>query len=128
MVEIVLQLSEEIFFLSQIPIEAERLVDDLVLEQYLSPTSPQLAGFRLDGFSAIKPRVMHSPSSDLNIWDKSSAFMDDRFISPAVLYIQVSAFQVNTKIREMLLSFLVLFTRHMHIQLLVKILINNIGI
>ncbi|CAK9148774.1 unnamed protein product [Ilex paraguariensis] len=38
-----------------VPIEAEGLTDnDLVLEQYLSPASPMLAGFRLDGFSAIK--------------------------------------------------------------------------
>lgn len=77
----------------KIPVEAERLVDGLVLEQFLSPTSPQLAGFRLDAFNAIKPRVMHSPSSNLSVQDTSSAFMDDRFISPAVLYIQVSAFQ-----------------------------------
>lgn len=74
--------------------EAERVVDDLVLEQFLSPTTPQLAGFRLDGFNVIKPRVMHSPSN-LSVGDRSSAFMDDRFISPAVVYIQVSAFQVT---------------------------------
>ncbi|KAH9782879.1 putative phosphoinositide phosphatase SAC9 [Citrus sinensis] len=49
----------------KVPIEAERLMDyDLVLEQYLPPASPSLAGFRLDSFSAIKPRVTHSPSSD----------------------------------------------------------------
>lgn len=71
--------------------------NDLVLEQYLLPASPQLAGFRLDGFSAIRPRVTHSPSSDVNIWDMSSPFLEDRYISPAVLYIQVSVFQVLTK-------------------------------
>lgn len=75
-------------------------MDDLVLEQYLSPTSPPLAGFRLDGFTAIKPRVMHSPSSDSNIHDNSSVFIEERFIYPAVLYLQVSAFQVITKIRK----------------------------
>ncbi|KAJ4839192.1 putative phosphoinositide phosphatase sac9 [Turnera subulata] len=78
----------------KVPIEAERLLEyDLVLEQYLSPVSPLLAGFRLDAFSAIKPRVAHSPSSDLDMWDTSITFLDDRHISPAVLYIQVSALQ-----------------------------------
>ncbi|THG23694.1 hypothetical protein TEA_008791 [Camellia sinensis var. sinensis] len=78
----------------KVPVEAERLMDnDLVLEQYLSPASPLLAGFRLDGFSAIRPRITHSPSSDVNIWDTSLTFLEDRHISPAVLYIQVSAFQ-----------------------------------
>uniref|UniRef100_A0A5B7B4H6 Putative phosphoinositide phosphatase SAC9 n=1 Tax=Davidia involucrata TaxID=16924 RepID=A0A5B7B4H6_DAVIN len=78
----------------KVPIEGERLLDsDLVLEQYLSPASPLLVGFRLDGFSAIKPRVTHSPSSDVKIWDTSSTFLEDRHISPAVLYIQVSSFQ-----------------------------------
>lgn len=78
----------------KVPIEAERLIgNDLVLEQYLLPASPQLAGFRLDGFSAIRPRVTHSPSSDVNICDNSSTFLEDRHISPAVLYIQVSVFQ-----------------------------------
>lgn len=81
--------------LFQVPVEAERLTDnDLVLEQYLSPASPLLAGFRLDGFSAIRPRATHSPPSDVNLWDSSSTFLDNRQISPAVLYIQVSAFQV----------------------------------
>ncbi|KAK9289187.1 hypothetical protein L1049_017661 [Liquidambar formosana] len=78
----------------KVPIEAERLTDnDLVLEQYLSPASPLLAGFRLDAFSAIKPRVTHSPSPDVNNWDTSMTFLEDRHISPAVLYIQVSALQ-----------------------------------
>lgn len=78
----------------KVPVEAERLVDnDLVLEQYLSPASPMLAGFRLDGFSAIKPRVTHSPSPDVNMRDSSSILLEDRFISPAVLYIQVSVLQ-----------------------------------
>ncbi|XP_027117809.1 probable phosphoinositide phosphatase SAC9 isoform X1 [Coffea arabica] len=78
----------------KVPVEAERLTDnDLVLEQYLSPASPTLAGFRLDGFSAIKPRVTHSPSSDVNMLDMSSYILDDRLISAAVLYIQVSALQ-----------------------------------
>ncbi|KAK7319802.1 hypothetical protein RJT34_04528 [Clitoria ternatea] len=77
----------------KVPIEAERLMDnDLVLEQYLSPASPLLSGFRLDAFSAIKPRVTHSPFSDVN--NKTfSSLIDDRYITPAVLYIQVSALQ-----------------------------------
>ncbi|PHT42242.1 hypothetical protein CQW23_16267 [Capsicum baccatum] len=79
----------------KVPIEVERLTDnDLVLEQFLPPVSPMLAGFRLDGFSAIKPRVTHSPPpSQVNPWDVSSCILEDRFICPAVLYIQVSAFQ-----------------------------------
>ncbi|MBA0684907.1 hypothetical protein Goari_026457, partial [Gossypium aridum] len=82
----------------KVPIEAERLMDyDLVLEQYLPPSSPLLAGFRLDAFNAIKPRITHSPTSDTDIWDTSETFLEDRHISPAVLYIQVSALQVSVK-------------------------------
>ncbi|PON83295.1 SAC domain containing protein [Trema orientale] len=78
----------------KVPIEAERLMNnDLILEQYLSPASPLLAGFRLDAFSAIKPRVTHSPSSNASIWDTSATLLEDRHISPAVLYVQVSALQ-----------------------------------
>ncbi|XP_057415949.1 probable phosphoinositide phosphatase SAC9 [Lotus japonicus] len=77
----------------KVPIEAERLVDnDVVLEQYLSPASPLLAGFRLDAFSAIKPRVTHSPSSDVHSKNFPS-LLDDRYITPPVLYIQVSVLQ-----------------------------------
>ncbi|KAG5010707.1 hypothetical protein JHK87_019222 [Glycine soja] len=80
----------------KVPIEAaERLMDnDLVLEQYLSPASPLLAGFRLDAFSAIKPRVTHSPFSDVHS-KKFPSLVDDRYITPAVLYIQVSVLQEN---------------------------------
>ncbi|KAF2325556.1 hypothetical protein GH714_030315 [Hevea brasiliensis] len=78
----------------KIPTEAERLMDnDLFLEQYLPPSSPSLAGFRFDAFTAIKPRVAHSPSSDVDTWDTSVTFLEDRHISPPVLYIQVSALQ-----------------------------------
>lgn len=80
----------------KVPIEAERLTDnDLVLEQYVQPGSPMLAGFRLDAFSAIRPRVTHSPSADVNNWewDPSALLLEDRHINPAVLYIQVSALQ-----------------------------------
>ncbi|KAL9432007.1 hypothetical protein AB3S75_027088 [Citrus x aurantiifolia] len=57
----------------KVPIEAEILTDyDLVLEQYIPPSSPLLAGFCVDAFSAIKPGVAHSPSSDSDIWDKSA--------------------------------------------------------
>nr|XP_043615771.1 probable phosphoinositide phosphatase SAC9 [Erigeron canadensis] len=76
----------------KVPVEAERLIDnDLVLEQYLSPASPTLAGFRLDGFSAIKPRVAHSPSDLIT----SSVIWEEKFMSVAVLYIQVSTLQDN---------------------------------
>lgn len=78
----------------KIPVEAERLCNnDLVLEQYLPPVSPLLAGFRLDAPSAIKPRVTHSPSLGVDIWDTSITFLEDRYISPAVLHIQVSILQ-----------------------------------
>ena len=81
----------------QVPIEVERLFDnDLVLEQYLLPASPSLDGFRLDAFNAIKPRVSHSSYSDTDIWDTSVTFLEDRHISPAVLYLQVSALQVSS--------------------------------
>ncbi|KAL8521360.1 hypothetical protein ACS0TY_011765 [Phlomoides rotata] len=77
----------------KVPIEVERLIDnDLVLEQFLSPASPMLAGFRLDGFSAIKHRVNHSPSTDLDIGGMN-CLLEERLTSPAVLYIQVSALQ-----------------------------------
>ncbi|KAJ7980630.1 Phosphoinositide phosphatase [Quillaja saponaria] len=77
----------------KVPFEAERLLDnDLVLEQYLSTASPCLAGFRLDAFTAIKPRVTHSPS-DVNSCYTSSTLLEDRHISPAVLYVQVSVLQ-----------------------------------
>ncbi|KAM2970145.1 hypothetical protein FF2_017151 [Malus domestica] len=78
----------------RVPIEAERLLDhDIILEQYLSPASPSLAGFRLDAFGAIRPLVTHSPFSNAHIWDTSATLVDERHISPAVLYIQVSAVQ-----------------------------------
>ncbi|XP_010276139.1 PREDICTED: probable phosphoinositide phosphatase SAC9 [Nelumbo nucifera] len=80
----------------KVPVEAERLFDnDLVLEQYLSPASPPLAGFRLDAFTVIKPRITHSPSSlEVGIWDNSLTCLEDRHIFPAVLFIHVSALQV----------------------------------
>lgn len=78
----------------KVPIEVERLADDdRVLEQYLLPTSPELAGFRLDAFSAIRPRVTHAPFSEANIWDDSLTWLEERHIHPAVLFIQVSALQ-----------------------------------
>ncbi|XP_043716293.1 probable phosphoinositide phosphatase SAC9 [Telopea speciosissima] len=83
----------------KVPIEAERLMNnDLVLEQYLSPASPQLAGFRLDAFSVMRPRITHSPPSfNVNNQEISLTFLEDRHISPAVLFIQVSALQEPDK-------------------------------
>ncbi|KAK8364832.1 hypothetical protein V6Z11_A02G009400 [Gossypium hirsutum] len=78
----------------KVPIEAERLMyHDLVLEQYLPPSLPLLAGFQLDAFNAIKPRITHLLSSDADILDISITSLEDRHISPAVLCIQVSAIQ-----------------------------------
>ncbi|CAN1788323.1 Probable phosphoinositide phosphatase SAC9 [Linum perenne] len=84
----------------KVPIEVERLIDsDLTLEQYLPPASPLLGGFRLDAFSAIKPQVIHSPSSNGDRWNNTSAtFLEGRHISPAVLYIQVTAIQEPNKL------------------------------
>ncbi|XP_042001657.1 probable phosphoinositide phosphatase SAC9 isoform X2 [Salvia splendens] len=77
----------------KVPVEAERLIDnDLVLEQYLSPASPMVTGFRLDGFSVIKHRLNHSPSTDLELGGRNR-LIEERLISPSVLYIQVSALQ-----------------------------------
>ncbi|THU71061.1 hypothetical protein C4D60_Mb08t31560 [Musa balbisiana] len=81
----------------RVPIEAERLKDnDLALEQFLSPSVPVLAGFRIDAFNVIRPRTTHSPFPKLDIWD-CSTFMEDRYILPAVLYIQVSVVQESRK-------------------------------
>ncbi|CAN0916183.1 Probable phosphoinositide phosphatase SAC9 [Linum grandiflorum] len=83
----------------KVPIEVERLIDsDLTLEQFLPPSSPFLGGFRLDAFSAIKPRVIHSPSSDTDMCDTSATFLEGRHISPAVLHIQVTAIQEPNKL------------------------------
>lgn len=76
----------------QIPIEGERLRDnDLVVEQFLSPVSPAIAGFRIDAFNIIRPRVTHSP---MNTVDGYSTLIEDRYIVPAVLYIQAAVVQV----------------------------------
>ncbi|CAA6664754.1 unnamed protein product [Spirodela intermedia] len=82
---------------SWVPVETERLTgNDLILEQYLSPATPPLAGFRLDAFSIIKRRVAHSPSSlDMDKWDPSFKYLEDSSIYPPVLYVQVSAVKDN---------------------------------
>ncbi|CAA6664753.1 unnamed protein product [Spirodela intermedia] len=79
----------------RVPIEAERLTgNDLVLEQYLPIGSPPLAGFRLDAFNIIKPRITHSPVyKDMGIWNSSLTCLEDRYIHPAVLHMQVSVVQ-----------------------------------
>ncbi|CAA0820432.1 Probable phosphoinositide phosphatase SAC9 [Striga hermonthica] len=82
----------------KVPIEVERLINnDLVLEQFLSPASPLVAGFRLDGFSAVKHRVNHSPSANVDT-ECRDYLLDERLISPAVLYIQVSALQESNMV------------------------------
>ncbi|CAA7401353.1 unnamed protein product [Spirodela intermedia] len=79
----------------RVPIEAERLTgNDLVLEQYLPIGSPPLAGFRLDAFNIIKLRITHSPVyKDMGIWNSSLTCLEDRYIHPAVLHMQVSVVQ-----------------------------------
>lgn len=84
----------------RIPVEAERLRDnDLVLEQYPLANSPGIAGFRLDFFSVIRPRVTHSPSSsELDMRKFSLTRMEDRFVNPAILYIQVTVVKESGKL------------------------------
>ncbi|TVU20942.1 hypothetical protein EJB05_30548 [Eragrostis curvula] len=84
----------------RIPVEAERLRDnDLVLEQYLLPNTPGIAGFRLDFFNVIRPRVTHSPSSsELDMREFSLTRMEDRFVNPAILYIQVTVVKESGKL------------------------------
>ncbi|GJS75716.1 probable phosphoinositide phosphatase SAC9 [Tanacetum coccineum] len=78
----------------KVPVESEKLIDnDLVLEQIISPASPLMAGFRLDGFSAIKSQLIHSPYSSTNSMDASSIVNQHSFLSPAVLHVQVLASQ-----------------------------------
>ncbi|KAI3511442.1 hypothetical protein L1887_18595 [Cichorium endivia] len=68
----------------KVPVESEKLIEnDLVLD--ISPSSPTAAGFRLDGFIAIKPRLTHSPSKSESL----VTGFEHRFISPPVLNIQV---------------------------------------
>ncbi|XP_071721407.1 probable phosphoinositide phosphatase SAC9 isoform X2 [Rutidosis leptorrhynchoides] len=82
----------------KVPTESEKLIEhDLVLELNISPGSPVVAGFRLDGFSAIKPQLIHSPSSNVNPLDVLSIVFQHRFLSPAVLFIQVSASQGSSE-------------------------------
>lgn len=84
----------------RIPVEAERLRDhDLVLEQYLLPNSPGIAGFRLDSFGVIRPRVTHSPlPSELDMKECSLIRMEDRHLNPAILHIQVTVVKESGKL------------------------------
>jgi hypothetical protein len=89
-------MTEAFLLYFQIPVEAERLRDnDLVLEQYVLPNSPGIAGFRLDFFSVIRPRVTHSPSSsELDTREFSLTRLEDRYINQAILYMQVTIVKV----------------------------------
>ncbi|RLM92305.1 putative phosphoinositide phosphatase SAC9 [Panicum miliaceum] len=84
----------------RIPVEAERLRDnDLVLEQYVLPNSPGIAGFRLDFFSVIRPRVTHSPSSsELDTREFSLTRLEDRYVNQAILYMQVTIVKESGKV------------------------------
>uniref|UniRef100_A0A0E0C1S9 Phosphoinositide phosphatase SAC9 n=1 Tax=Oryza meridionalis TaxID=40149 RepID=A0A0E0C1S9_9ORYZ len=84
----------------RIPVEAERLRDnDLVLEQYLLPNTPGIAGFRLDFFNVVRPRVTHSPSSsELDMKEFSLIPMEHRVINPAILYLQVTIVKESGKL------------------------------
>ncbi|KAF8722092.1 hypothetical protein HU200_022728 [Digitaria exilis] len=84
----------------RIPVEAERLRDnDLVLEQYLLPNSPGIAGFRLDFFNVIRPRVTHSPSSsELDTREFSLTRLEDGYVNQAILYMQVTIVKESGKL------------------------------
>nr|CAB3498548.1 unnamed protein product [Digitaria exilis] len=83
-----------------IPVEAERLRDnDLVLEQYLLPNSPGIAGFRLDFFNVIRPRVTHSPSSsELDTREFSLTRLEDGYVNQAILCMQVTIVKESGKL------------------------------
>ncbi|KAF0905503.1 hypothetical protein E2562_007306 [Oryza meyeriana var. granulata] len=84
----------------RIPVEAERLRDnDLILEQYLLPNTPGIAGFRLDFFNVVRPRVTHSPSSsELDLKEFSLIPLEDRVVNPAILYLQVTVVKESGKL------------------------------
>ncbi|KAJ3694465.1 hypothetical protein LUZ60_009945 [Juncus effusus] len=85
----------------RIPAVEERTRDnDLVVEQLLSPSAPIIAGFRVDFFNVVKPRVTHSPCPDSDIWDSSLTRLEDRFINPPVLSIQVFALQEERTVKS----------------------------
>ncbi|KAJ4765502.1 hypothetical protein LUZ62_075877 [Rhynchospora pubera] len=78
----------------RISVAEERKRDnDLILEQLLSPGGPSIAGFRFDYFNVVRPCVTHSPSVNGDKCESNLTRLEDRAISPAVLYIQVFALQ-----------------------------------
>lgn len=61
------------------------------------PNTPGIAGFRLDFFNVVRPRVTHSPSSsELDMKEFSLIPMEDRVINPAILYLQVTIVKVRS--------------------------------
>ncbi|MQL98107.1 hypothetical protein Taro_030802, partial [Colocasia esculenta] len=109
----------------RVPIEAERLTgNDFVLEQYLSPGAPAIAGFRLDAFNIIKPKITHSPSSlDMGIGDSPLTCLEDEQIFPAVLYIHVTLLKFLFYMTSFLNFFFVYFGVPLNIPLLVACLL-----
>ncbi|KAH9305499.1 hypothetical protein KI387_009903, partial [Taxus chinensis] len=81
-----------------VQIEAERLCDgDRVLEQYISPMAPTIAGYRLDALCAVKPYKNHSPiSSEKSYVGNFVNSLEAVPTNPPVLFIHVSALQVKT--------------------------------
>lgn len=56
---------------------------------------PSIAGFCFDYFNVVRPRVTHSPAVNGERCESYLTCLEDRAISPSVLYIQVFALQVN---------------------------------
>lgn len=79
----------------KVQIEAERLLDsDRVLEQYVSPMSPSIAGFRLDALCAVKPSTNHSPISPMGSFlGRMLKTVETVLTNPPTLFIQVTALQ-----------------------------------
>ncbi|CAN6468275.1 unnamed protein product [Victoria cruziana] len=84
----------------KVPVEAERLADnDCILEQYLSPSAPGVAGFRIDALNVIRPRILHSPTPmDMDASDQPLTYIEDRHMTNAVLFIQVSVLQDESEV------------------------------
>lgn len=85
----------------KVQIDAERLMDgDRVLEQYVPPMGPLIAGFRLDALCAVKPITNHSPISPMGkFMGRTLKTVEAALISPPILFIQVTVHQESNVVR-----------------------------
>jgi hypothetical protein len=85
----------------KVQIDAERPLDgDRVLEQYISPMAPLIAGFRLDALCAVKPNTNHSPISPIgSFMGRTLKTVEAALINPPILFIQVTALQESNVVR-----------------------------